>query len=244
MADESFSAVSRTPTVTLQFKNDRRDSSTEWVDVKNLLLRHYQLKEVIAGAVGFNIGWSADASAKREQARNVSFVLTALIKMSTSRSVVQKIESNNYADARRLEEDVDKFRQLFIFYDGITERNDTRDVDLKKKLSSLRFDSTGRANLQTDVTTYFERIVHIQEEMQEIHRMSNFELVQMCSIELTKSIPALKAGMTTVNLSTISFDEMRRVTLSMCHNAEIYGGHDVNDNSSSNSACCQREIII
>jgi len=135
-------------------------------------------------------------------------------------------------------------RQLFIFYDGITARNDTKDVDLKKKLSSLRFDSTGRANLQTDVTTYFERIVHIQEEMQEIHRMSNFELVQMCSIELTKSIPALKAGMTTVNLSTISFDEMRRVTLSMCHNAEIYGGHDVNDNSSSNSACCQREIII
>ena len=86
------------------------------------MLRHYQLKEVIAGAVGFNIGWSADASAKREQARNVSFVLTALIKMSerspTLRSVVRKIESNNYTDDRRLEEDVDKIRQLFIFYDG------------------------------------------------------------------------------------------------------------------------------
>jgi len=239
MADESFSTFSRAPAVTLQFKNDRRDSSTEWMDVKNLLLRHYQLKEVIAGGVGYNIGWSADAIAKREQTRNVSFVLTALIRMSekspTLRSVVRKIESNNFTDARLLEEDVDKIRQLFIYYDEITERNDTKDVDLKKKLNTLRFDSTGRANLQTDVTTYFERIVHIQEEMQQIHRMSNFELVQMCSTELTKSIPALKAGMTTLNLSTISFDEMQRVTLSMCHNVEIYDGHDVHDNSFSNS---------
>ena len=131
--------------------------------------------------------------------------------------VVRRVESNNYTDARLLEEVVDKIRQLFIYYDEITERNDTKDIDLKKKLIS------------------FETIVHIQEEMQQIHRMSSFELVQMCSTELTNSIPALKAAMTTASLSIVSFDEMQRVTLSMCHNVEIYVGHDVYDNSSSNS---------
>jgi hypothetical protein len=98
-----------------RINGDRRDSQTEWEDVRNDLIRTSQLGQFL-GPVGDEIPWSNVENIKRFQERAVVSLLSALVKIGTGsatvRGTIRKIENNKLTDPGVLAQDVDKIRQI------------------------------------------------------------------------------------------------------------------------------------
>jgi len=237
MEEELSHSFPRAPTITLKILGDRKDLRTKWLDEKNKLIRTYQLKKFLVGAFGSNIPWSIISTTKAYQVRAVNAVLTALIAMAGQGTVartVRKMENNIFSDPGELEHDVDKIRQIIAYYDTLTVENNTKDIQLIEKLDKTKFESTGKSNLANDVETYFETIVALEEEMQSIHKMTNFANVSKCAKELSK-IDILRSPMSTLRLVELTFEDFREQMKDICHTIEIQGSHEDYDRSSINS---------
>lgn len=224
--------------ITLKIMGNKRDSRTEWEDARNKIARHHVIQPFLAGAVGTNIPWSIVPERRRDQERGINLAFTILVDMAgsqTVRSFIRKIENNNLTNPPVLAEDVDKVRRIFAYYDEITIDNNTKDTELIRQLAGIKFDSTGKGNLSIDVNDYFERISKNQEDTQLQHRMSDFQSEKTCSAHLSKYISSLRSPLSTINLMTMTFDELRTALNDICQNIEVHEGHQHDDDISSNS---------
>ena len=237
--------------IVLRILGNKRDSKTEWQDARNKVTRTCNIHSLLTGEVGDVIPWSIVPERRRDQEKGVNLALSTFIDMAgspTVRNYVRKIENNEVTEPPLLAADVDKIKQIIKYYNDLTASNNTKDTTLLELLKHIKFESTGKNNLSNDIIAYFEKVVRNQEETQVAHRMSEFQSVQMCSSHLSQSIPSLRAPMSHLKLTTLTFDELRESIEEICASMEIHGGHhhdhEASTNSTTSSSHSEKAISI
>jgi len=140
-----------------KINRDSKDSSKEWIDFKHKLINKCGVEEFL-GVVGAPFNWNINQTVAERQKQGIRNCIHALVDICGTGEIkdrVRNVQENTVAGVD-LTESVDKMRYLITLFTQISAPNDILDGENLAKMDSLRFSSTGNANMYSDIVSHFQ----------------------------------------------------------------------------------------
>ena len=197
--------------VKCKINGDHHDFSKPWKDELHRIVRDNGISHFMA-AVGQPILWNLHAPTAASEKSGMRKSISSFIDLSgseTVRRVLRQVESNEIHGID-LAQDVDKFRYIVTYFNGLTAPNDFKDGEVIMKIEALSYNSTGKANIYDDVVSYFDKFSCFQDELQIQAQMSEYQMKSKCASELSKAHDSIfhLVNMSKIRSAAYSFAEM------------------------------------